>query len=303
MTPLVRGTVLVLSVIVLANLGVVYCQELSNAVPLEVGRMRFSFHTDKPEIKLFPKKDDQKEWYSIVFTHLEEYDKDLLVITDAAFGTNFTYSNTTTSGDGTNHVHNLNMSAYIPSGSSFCKVVISNFITEKQVIDNGGDPTTAHSWQFNIQMDGWSFHNVENLLRFHFSVYSSQSQEADIKFNQLKLRGSEGDSIVINFPTGAVADDKQQNVSVDVSVKEAARNDIDHLDVSLLFHSFSHLSYDPTVGIMYTVNQVPLNTGRFPTTAIVLIAVAGIILAVTGSGIGYFVWRRRQVQNKYIRYY
>jgi hypothetical protein len=200
MTPLVRGTVLVLSVIVLANLGVVYCQELSNAVPLEVGRMRFSFHTDKPEIKLFPKKDDQKEWYSIVFTHLEEYDKDLLVITDAAFGTNFTYSNTTTSGDGTNHVHNLNMSAYIPSGSSFCKVVISNFITEKQVIDNGGDPTTAHSWQFNIQMDGWSFHNVENLLRFHFSVYSSQSQG---KFNfvifQIKKNLTITNPFLINY--------------------------------------------------------------------------------------------------------
>jgi len=44
--------------------------------------------------------------------------------------------------------------------------------------------------------------------------------EADIKFNQLKLRGSEGDSMVIDFPTGAVADDKKQNVSVDVSVSE-----------------------------------------------------------------------------------
>jgi len=34
-----------------------------------------------------------------------------------------------------------------------------------------------------------------------------------------------------------------------------------------------------------------------------LIAVAGIILAVTGTGIGYFVWRRRQIQARYIRYY
>lgn len=177
MTPLVYGTMLVLSVLALSNIGAVHCQEITNAVrSVEVGRMRFSFHTDKPEIKLFPKKDDQKEWYSIVFTHLEEYDKDrLVIITDAAFGTNFTYSNTTTSGDGSNHVHNLNMSAYIPSGSSFCRVVISNFITEKQVTD-GGDPTTTHAWQFNIQMDGWSFHDVENLLRFHFSVYSSQSK-------------------------------------------------------------------------------------------------------------------------------
>lgn len=181
MTPLVHGTILVLSVIALANIGSVYCQDLTDVVPVEVGRMRFSFHTDRPEIKLFPKKDDQKEWYSIVFTHLEEYDKDLATrITDAAFGTNFTYSNTTTSGDESNHVHNLNMSAYIPSGNSFCKVVISNFISEKQTTDNGGDPMTMHSWQFNIQMDGWSFQNKENILRFHFSVFSSQSQG---KFN------------------------------------------------------------------------------------------------------------------------
>ena len=39
--------------------------------------------------------------------------------------------------------------------------------------------------------------------------------------------------------------------------------DIDHLDVSIIFHSFSHLSYDPTVGILYTMNRVPLNTSTY----------------------------------------
>ena len=175
MTPLGRGTVLALTVIALVNISSVFCQSLTEEVPVEVGRMRFSFHTDRPEIKLFPKKDDKTEWYSVVFTHLEEYDKDLTTrIKDAAFGTNFTYSNATISRSGANDVHNLNMSAYIPSGDSFCKVVISNFISE--TTDKSDNQFTTHSWQFNIQMDGWSFQNVENVLRFHFSVFSSQSK-------------------------------------------------------------------------------------------------------------------------------
>jgi len=80
------------------------------------------------------------------------------------------------------------------------------------------------NWRFIIFL--LLFHCSKSLFYFIYlfifglAANAILNTEADIKFNQLKLRGSEGDSMVIDFPTGAVADDKKQNVSVDVSVSE-----------------------------------------------------------------------------------
>jgi len=174
----------------------------------------FHFQTERAEILIYPGS-IASAWYKLAFTHLEEYDANFQQkYTDVKFGTNFTYTQISCD----DSVHNLNMSALLPSGA---RVAINYYVYSKPTtIKIGGQVLTFHasSLRFNIQIFSWNFQQPTNKLHFHMAIQSSRSQEADIGRHFVKIKGSDNDTLFIELPRAALLDNQLRNVSIAVDI-------------------------------------------------------------------------------------
>jgi len=222
---------------------------------------------------------------------------------DEEFGRNFTYSNITTTPD--KDIQNLNMSAYLASG---CNIVLSNYLYAKETTINiGGKEKVlirSSSLKFNIYISGWKFLEKNHILHFHMSIFSSRSKDAEIIDHGLRINGSQNDTLYIEFPKMGIVDRITRNITVEFDIPESDPDGFNNfVDVAVIFPHFNEVIYDPDVGIFYAVPKLTDSEKDFSVTALILMGIAGLLIATFGSGVAFLVWKRAQTRQRYIRYY